>query len=166
MARLDKALGHWWQARTAGERRLLIALALIVAAALYLQFLYSAGLARERLRRSVRVLQTERALLEQQAAEYRRLQAAPTVPPAGGDLGALLRSQATAAGLSDAALRIGNGNAEEINLTFNDILFRDWLTWVEHLRPLHIRLRACRLEAAARPGRVNGSATLIRASSP
>ena len=103
---MKAALRRLWQSRAPRERMVIAVLAAVLGAALYLWLLHSADRARGQLRASVATLRTQAALLEQQAAEYRRLQAMPAPAASPTDLRALVQARADAARLSGALSRI------------------------------------------------------------
>ena len=160
---MKAALRRLWQSRAPRERMVIAVLAAVLGAALYLWLLHSADQARGRLRASVATLRTQAALLEQQAAEYRRLQAMPAPAASPTDLRTLVQARADAAGLSGALTRIDAPDADRVRLTFGAMSFADWLRWVAGLQAQHLRLEAARIEALAAPGLVSITAILARA---
>ena len=159
---MKAGLSKFWLARAPRERRVLIALAVVVALALYLALLQSASRARRQLGRSVTTLAEQARSLERDAAELQRLRSRPA-PPSATDLRTLVTAQAGAAGLSHALLRNEAAGADQVQVAFGAVAFADWLKWVAGLQALHVRLDACRIEALTTPGLVSVSATLIRA---
>jgi len=157
------ALRRLWQSRAPRERMVIAVLAAVLGAALYLWLLHSADRARGQLRASVATLRTQAALLEQQAAEYQRLQAMPAPAASATDLRALVQARADAARLSGALTRIDAPDADQVRLTFGAVSFADWLGWIAALQAQHLRLEAARVEALSAPGMVSATATLSRA---
>lgn len=158
-ARLRKA----WESRAPRERVVIAALAVVLAAALYLLLVQSAGRARAQLHTSVTTLRAQAARLEQQAAELERLRAAPAISASQTDLRTLVQAQAGAAGLSRALVRIDAQDADQVVVVFGAVAFADWLNWIAGLKSQHVRLDACRIEALSTPGLVSVTATLVRA---
>jgi len=157
------ALLRLWQARAPRERMVIAVLAAVLGVALYLWLLHSADRARAQLRASVATLRTQAALLEQQAAEYQRLQAMPAPAASPTDLRALVQARADAARLSGALTRIDAPDADQVRLTFGAVSFADWLGWIAALQAQQVRLEAARVEALSAPGMVSATATLTRA---
>ncbi len=152
-----------WHARAPRERAVIAVLAVLLGIALYAWLLHSATRARAQLRMSVAMLQTQAAGVEQQAAEYARLRAAPAISASKTALHTLVQAQAGAAGLARALGRIDAQNADQVVVAFGAVAFADWLAWIAGLQAQHIRLEACRIEALATPGLVSVTATLVRA---
>ena len=160
---MKAALRRLWQSRAPRERMVIAVLAAVLGAALYLWLLHSADRARGQLRASVATLRTQAALLEQQAAEYQRLQAMPAPAASATDLRALVQARADAARLSGALTRIDAPDADQVRLTFGAVSFADWLGWIAALQAQQLRLEAARVEALSAPGMVSATATLSRA---
>ena len=160
---MKAALRRLWQSRAPRERMVIAVLAAVLGAALYLWLLHSADRARGQLRASVATLRTQAALLEQQAAEYRRLQAMPAPAASPTDLRALVQAQADAERLSGTLTRIDAPDADHVRLTFGAVSFADWLEWVAALQAQQLRLESARVEALSAPGVVSVTATLSRA---
>jgi len=152
-----------WQSRAPRERAFVAVLAVLLGVALYAWLLQSATRARAQLRTSVAMLQTQATGVEQQAAEFERLRAAPAIAASKTDLRTLVQAQAGAAGLARALGRIDAQNADQVVVAFGAVAFADWLGWIAGLQAQHIRLEACRIEALATPGLVSVTATLVRA---
>lgn len=152
-----------WQARAPRERAIIAVLGVLLGVALYAWLLQSATRARAQLRTNVAMLQTQAAGVEQQAAEYQRLRAAPAISASKTALHTLVQAQAGAAGLARALGRIDAQNADQVVVVFGAVPFADWLGWIAGLQAQHIRLDACRIEALATPGLVSVTATLVRA---
>lgn len=152
-----------WQARDPRERAVIAALLLAIACALVI----SVGLAVQRSRAVLRADTVpelrERAMqLEQQAAEYERLRAAPKVTPSQSDLRALLQAQAGAAGLTRALQSLDAVDADHAKVVFGAVAFSDWLNWVVSLEAQQVRVESCRIEALSTPGIVSVTSTLAR----
>ena len=160
---MKAALRRVWQSRAPRERMVIAVLAAVLSAAAYLWLLHSADRARGQLRASVATLRTQAALLEQQAAEYQRLQAMPAPAASPTDLRALVQAGADAARLSGALTRIDAPDADHVRLTFGAVSFADWLGWIAALQVQQLRLEAARVEALSAPGMVSVTATLTRA---
>jgi general secretion pathway protein M len=159
---MKAALRRLWQSRAPRERIVIAALAAVLGAASYLWLLHSADRARGQLRASVATLRTQAALLEQQAAEYRRLRATPAPPASQTDLRTLVQAGIDAARLSGALTRIDAPDAEHVRVAFGAVSFADWLGWIAALQGQHVRLEAARIEALAAPGLVSVTATFAR----
>lgn len=158
-ARLRKA----WKSRAPRERVVIAALAVIVAALLYVLLVQSAMRARSQLRPAVATLRAQAIRLDQQAADLERLRAAPAIAVSQTDLRTLVQAQANAAGLSHALVRIDAPDADQVVVVFGAVAFADWINWIAGLKSQHVRLDACRIEALSTPGLVGVTATLVRA---
>ena len=152
-----------WESRAPRERVVIAVLAAILGVALYWGLVQSAGRARVQLRTSVTMFRAQAARLEQQAAELERLRAAPPATASQTDLRTLVQTQAGAAGLARALVRIDAPDANQVQVVFGAVPFADWLNWVAGLQSQQVRLDACRIEALSTPGLVSVTATFIRA---
>jgi type II secretory pathway component PulM len=160
---MKAALRKAWQARAPGERTAIAVLAAIVCLAAYALLVHSATRGREQLRGSVASLQTQAALLEQQADEYARLRSAPAAPASPTDLRTLVQARVDASHLSGAVTRMDAMDAEHLQITFGAVSFADWLAWIGALQAQHVSLETARIEALTAPGLVGITATLARA---
>ncbi len=151
-----------WESRAPRERAIIAALAVVLAAALYVWLVQSAGHARVQLRAGVATLRTQAARLEQQAVEFGRLRAAPAISASQTDLLAMMQAQVDAAGLSRALVRMDAPDADQVVVVFGAVAFADWLNWIDGLKSQHVRVDACRIEALSTPGLVSVTATLAR----
>ena len=156
-------LRRLWESRAPRERAVIAALAMLLGVLLYIAFAQTAWRARAQLRTSVTTLRAQAAALEQQAAEIERLRAAPAMAASQTDLRTLVQAQADAAGLSRALVRIDAPDADHVVVVFGAVAYADWNNWIVDLKPQHIRLDACRIEALSTPGLVSVTATLARA---
>ena len=155
-----------WQSRAPRERAIIAALAVMLGVALYLWLVQSAGQARVKLQTSVTSLRAQAARLEQQAAEFERLRAAPALSASPTDLRTLVQAQAGAAGLSRALVKIDAPDANQVVVVFGAVAFAEWLHWVDSLKAQQVRLDTCRIEALSTPGMVSVTATLLLAKQP
>ena len=160
------ALRRIWESRAPRERLVIAVLVAVLAVASYLWLLHSAARARGQLSTSVATLRTQAALLDQQAAEYQRLRAAPPPPASPTDLRTLIQARADAARLSGALTRIDAPDADHVRITFGALPFAEWLAWSAALESLRVRLETARIEALAAPGMVSVTATFARAGAP
>ena len=152
-----------WESRSPRERAIIAALAVMLGVSLYVWLVQSAGQARVQLHTSVTKLRAQAARLEQQAAEFERLRAAPALSASPTDLRTLVQAQAGAAGLSRALVKIDAPDANQGGVVFGAVAFADWLNWVASLKAQQVRLDTCRIEALSTPGMVSVTATLLRA---
>ncbi|MDP2241616.1 MAG: type II secretion system protein GspM [Burkholderiales bacterium] len=160
-ARLRKA----WESRAPRDRMIIAALGIVLGVAFYAWLVQSAGKARVQLGTGVTTLRAQAARLEQQAAELERLRAAPAIAVSQTDLRTLVQTQAGAAGLSRALVKIDAPDANQVVVVFGAVAFADWLNWIAGLKSQQVRLDACRIEALSTPGLVSVTATLVRAQS-
>lgn len=156
-------LRRLWESRAPRERAIIAALAMVVGVLLYIAFVQTAWRARAQLRTGVTTLRAQANVLEQQAAEIERLRAAPAVAASQTDLRTLVQAQADAAGLSRALVRIDAPDPDVVVVVFGALAYSDWNNWIVSLKPQHVRLDACRIEALSTPGLVSVTATLARA---
>lgn len=152
-----------WESRAPRERTVIAIMAAVLAAALYVWLVQSGGRAHLRLSASVPTLRAQAVSLEQQAAEFERLRAAPATSVSQTDLLTLVQAQAGAAGLSRALVKIDAPDANQVVVVFGTVAFADWLNWVAGLKAQQVRLDTCRIEALSTPGMVSVTATLLRA---
>lgn len=160
---MKERLRNFWQLRAPRERVVIIVLAAILGAALYLWLLQSAGRARLQLGSSVSALRAQAARLDRDADELQHLRAAPAVTLSQTDLRTLVQTQAGAVGLSRGLLRNDALGANQVQAEFGAVAFADWLVLVAGLQAQQVRLDACRIEALSTPGLVSVTATFARA---
>ena len=157
-------LRHAWESRAPWERAIIIALAVMMGAVLYLWLVQSAGRARAQLLTSVTTLRAQSARLDRQALEYQRLRAAPAATASPTDLRTLVQARIGAAGLARALVRINAADANQVTVVFGALPFADWLAWVASLQAQQVRLDTCRIEVlTSTPGLVSVTATFTRA---
>ena len=152
-----------WESRSPRDRMIIAALAVVVGLLLYLSLVQSAYRARNQLGASVSVLRTQALRLDADANELTRVRAAPAVPAPQTDLRAQVQTQAGAAGLARALLRLDAKDADQVQVVFGSVAFADWLAWVATLQAQRIRLDTSRIEALSTPGLVSVTATFARA---
>jgi len=155
-------LRSFWESRAPRERRVVAILAAVMVVACYLGLVQSADRARGRLIINVTTLRAQAARLEQQAAEYERLRAAPPIATSSTDLRGLVQAQAGAAGLSRALQRIDAPDANQVHIVLGAVAFADWLNLVASLQSQQVRLDTCRIEALSTAGLVSVTATFSR----
>ena len=153
-----------WQSRSPRERKVLAAMAVIVALVLYALLVLSAQRARHRLLPAVFELRGQVVGMDRSVSELARLRAMPVTPATATDLRLLVQSGIDSAGLTSSLTRIEAVDAQQVNVVFSAVPFADWLAWVEAMQVQHVRLNGTRIEALSTPGRVNVSATLVRTS--
>lgn len=151
-----------WQSRSPRERKVLAAMAVIVALVLYALLVLSAQRARDRLLPAVLELRGQVAGMDRSVSELARLRAMPVTPPTSTDLRLLVQSGIDSAGLTSSLTRIEAVDAQQVDVVFSAVPFTDWLAWVEAMQVQRIRLNGTRIEALSTPGRVNVTATLVR----
>jgi type II secretory pathway component PulM len=151
-----------WHSRAPRERLVIAASAALLAIAGYLFVLHSAERARGQLRPAVAALRTQAALLEQQAAEYERLRAAPAIPVSAAPLRTLIQARLDATRLSGAVTRLDASDADHVSMTFGAVPFAEWLGFVGALQAQHVRLESARIEALAAAGLVSVNASFAR----
>jgi general secretion pathway protein M len=160
------ALRRAWESRAPRERIVIATLVAVLGVASYVLMVTSADRGRGQLRSSVATLRTQAALLDQQAAEHRRLEATPAPPASATDLRTLVQARVDAARLSGALTRIDSPDADHVQVAFGALPFTDWLGWIAALQAQQVRLEAARIEALVAPGMVSATATLTRTRAP
>ncbi len=155
-----------WESRSPRDRVMIAILAAVVGAVLYLWLVLAANDARARLGSSVPTLRAQASRLDADATELERVRAARVPPTAPTDLRTQVQSQAAAAGLAGALLRIEAADANRVQVVFGSVAFADWLAWVATLQSQHIRLSTARIEALSTPGLVGVTASFNRPASP
>lgn len=154
-----------WNARSPRERSIIVVLAIVLGATLYLWLIRSADRARARLRPAVMMLQTQQMELERDAAEISRLRAIPPAPASPTHLRTLVQEQVETAGLTGALTAIEAVTPDEVRVVIGSVQFSRWLDWISKLQSLQIRLSSCRIEALSSAGLVSVTGTLVRAPS-
>ncbi len=152
-----------WESRSPRDRVVIVVLAAVVAAALYLWLAQSAQRARTQLGASLTELRAQATRLNLDATELERVRAIPAPATSQTDLRALVQARAEAAGLARALLRIDAPDASQVQVVFGAVTFPEWLAWVASLQAEHIRLDTGRIEALSTPGMVGVTATFTRA---
>lgn len=160
---MNARLRKLWESRSPRDRAVIVALALVVGAALYLALAQTAYRARAQLGSSLSVLRAQALRLDADANELARARAAPPPPAAQSDLRTQVQAQAGAAGLARALLRADARDADQVQVVFGSVSFADWLAWVATLQAQRIRLDTVRIEALTTPGLVSITATFVRA---
>ena len=152
-----------WESRSPRDRVVMVVLAAVVGAVLYLWLVQSAYRTRGQLSASLSVLRPQAIGLDSDAAEVERLRAMRVPPAPQTDLRTLVQAQAAAAGLASGLLRIDAPEPHQVQVVFGSVAFADWLAWVVTLQAQQNRLDASRIEALSTPGLVGVTATFIRA---
>jgi general secretion pathway protein M len=153
------ALAAAWQARSAGERRVITAIAWLVALVIVAAFVWL-PLERSRARLSGELprLRASVASLEQQAEAVRRLKAMPPRAVAATPVAALSGAPASLPGAQVAAL-----DERRIRLTAADVGFAALLDWLVSVQGSHgLRVESARLDALPVNGRVRAELVLSR----
>jgi general secretion pathway protein M len=152
-----------WESRSPRDRVIILVLAAVVGAALYLWLTQSAYRARAQLGTSLTTLRAQAAGLNQDATELERVRGLPAPPASKTDLRTLVQARAESAGLARALVRIDAPDANQVQVVFGAVAFAEWLAWVASLQAEHIRLDTGRIEALTTPGMVGVTATFTRA---
>jgi type II secretory pathway component PulM len=152
----------WWLACAPRERRTIAALIAILAIALFAWLAHSIQKSRAELRNTIPALRARADLVNQQAAEFERLRAAPGATVSPADLRSLVQGSTGTAGLSRAVTSIEAFDTDHVKIVFGAVAFADWLGWVAGLETLRIQIESCRIEALSVPGTVSITAALVR----
>ena len=156
------AWGRLLAGRNARERALAALVLCGVAALCYAWFIATAQRARARLEVGAATLRTQVRVLESQAAEAERLRALAPVRASRTELRALVQTQAEAAGLARALVRVDVLDAGRVQVIFGAVRFADWLAWVAAIQAQQARVESTRVEAMSTPGLVSVTTTLVR----
>jgi general secretion pathway protein M len=152
------AMREAWERRSEGERRVLAAIALLVAAALLLAFVWlPLERTRTRLTAELPLLRASVASLEEQAGVVRRLRTMPARTTSGTTpLGAI--SNANLPGAQVTAL-----DDRRVRVVGADVAFGALLDWLATVQSSHgLRVESARLEALPTAGRVRAELVLAR----
>jgi type II secretory pathway component PulM len=155
-----------WALRTTRERTVIAAVAALAGAVLFLWLVLSATRGRAELRASVTALRGEALRLDRDAAEIERLRAAPPVSASHSDLRPLVEAQCNAAGVGGAVVRVEAAGPDQVSVVFGAVAFADWLSLLQSLEAVHVRLESSRIEALATTGMVGVTATFTRVAAP
>ncbi|MDB5903860.1 MAG: type secretion system protein [Betaproteobacteria bacterium] len=155
-----------WALRTTRERTIIAAVAALAGAVLFLWLVLSATRGRAELRAGITALRGEALRLERDAAEIERLRAAPRVAASHSDLRPLVEAQCNAAGVGGAVVRVEAAGPDQVSVVFGALAFADWLSLLQRLEAVHVRLESSRIEALATPGMVGVTATFTRVAAP
>lgn len=117
------------------------------------------------LQQNILKLRLQSLRLEQQSLQYHYLLGLKTIIPSSTSLDTLLQDHVSHSSLSPSLLRIDVVDAHQVVMVFGAVSFADWIGFVHELKSQHIRVMQCRIEALSTPGRVNISATMVRAAS-
>jgi len=120
---------------------------------------------RSPLQQNILKLRAQSLRLEQQSLQYHYLLGLKPVISSSISLDTLLQNHLSHSSLSPSLLRTNAVSAHQVIMTFGAVSFTDWLSFVQELTSQHIRVQQCRIEALSTPGRVNISATMVRATS-
>lgn len=163
---MSTSLRTLWESRSPRDRTIIVALAIIVGAVLYVWLVLSAERATASLRTSVTTLQAQATRVDQQALEYGHLIGEPRATASPTDLRTLVQARIGEAGLSPGLVRIDALDADRVVVVFGAVGFANWLAWIADLKSQHVRLDSCRIEAMSTPGLVGVTATLVRSKTP
>lgn len=152
-----------WESRSPRDRMVIVVLAAVVGAALFIWLAQSAYRGRIQLGASLSVLRAQATRLNLDATELERARAIPAPPSSQTDLRTLVQARIDAAGLARALVRIDAPDPNQVQLVFGAVAFAEWLAWVASLQAEHIRLDTGRIEALSTPGMVGITATFTRA---
>lgn len=158
------ALTQWFEERAPREKKLLAAVAVVLALALVYDMLWEPAYSgRARIAASLPQLEAQLADVRMQVDEARRLRAAAAVrPPAGLALRDALAASLMQAGVAKAQLTvIGKG----VQVDAKAVPFSAWMTWLDQVsRENRVRVINARASAEEKQGQATVSATLQPAS--
>jgi type II secretory pathway component PulM len=153
------AAGAWWSARSSRERRVLRAIAVLVAGLLALLVWMDSERARARLNAELPRLRASIAALERDASEVQRLRALPVA--AAGAQSPLATLATNGGGLPGAQISILD--ERRVKVTGGDVGFGLLLEWLRNAQATHgMRVESARLDALPTTGRVRAELLLTR----
>jgi len=162
------AVRTYWNARSGKERIALAATAAVVfALCLYAALIGPALAARAQLATDLPRLRAQLEEMRLQQQEVIALRKRLGSAAQSRDLSAFLRSAAANTSLQKAAESIRATPDGKAALSAADIVFDDWLAWIENLqRDFSVRVENCKIAALERPGLVRVEAVFAAAGSP
>jgi len=157
------SLQRRWLARAPQERKLIIAVAAVLLAGLYLWLLYAGSQTSSAMRASLPGLRMQAHTLELQAAEIESLRLLPM--PTGSDSALLpwVQTSAANAGLTEMLTSIEARGVDQVAIEFGAIPFSVWLDWISTLGQQNIQVESVHIESLTAPGLVSVSLLLNRA---
>ena len=160
-----EALSAFWAARSARERSVLLAGAvLVVLAALYAALWDPAMTARQRLSATLPKLRAQLEDMRLQKREIEQLRKALGPSSQSADLRALLRAAAGRSPFPRAVERIEWRSGDRVVVAAASVGFDQWLEWVRLLqRELGVRVDSCEIAALPQPGMVRVEAVFVSA---
>lgn len=157
-----RTLTMWWTARSAADRRVLLALVAGVGVALFVWLLQATVQSRARLLPAVTELRAQADRQGAQADEIERLLALPPSPVSATGLRPLVQHQVDASGLAKSLVSVELVDAQHVKLVFGSVAFADWLLWADAMQAQHLRFAAVRIEAQPVRGQVSVTTTVER----
>jgi type II secretory pathway component PulM len=157
-----RTLTMWWTARSAADRRVLLALVAGVGVALFVWLLQATVQSRARLLPAVTELRAQADRQGAQADEIERLRALPPSPVSATGLRPLVQHQVDASGLAKSLVSVELVDAQHVKLVFGSVAFADWLLWADAMQAQHLRFAAVRIEAQPVRGQVSVTTTVER----
>jgi type II secretory pathway component PulM len=157
-----RTLTMWWTARSAADRRVLLALVAGVGVALFVWLLQATVQSRARLLPAVTELRAQADRQGAQADEIKRLRALPPSPVSATGLRPLVQHQVDASGLAKSLVSVELVDAQHVKLVFGSVAFADWLLWADAMQAQHLRFAAVRIEAQPVRGQVSVTTTVER----
>ena len=157
---MKDAWNRLWASRSLQERRVIAAVAIVFAIALYVWLLQATTQARQRLLPAVAQLRAQAIVQGAQADEIMRLRAMSTPAPSSTDLRQLVQHQVDSSGLTRSLVSIELVGSSQVKLVFGRVVFADWLAWADSVRAQHLRFVTVRIESQSVPGQASVSATL------
>ena len=153
------AAAAWWSGRAPRERRVLRAIAVLVAAVLLLLVWVDSERTRARLNAELPRLRASIAALERDAGEVQRLRALPAAP--AGTQSPLATLATNGGGLPGAQIAIVD--ERRVKVTGSDVGFGLLLEWLRNAQVTHgMRVESARLDALPTTGRVRAELLLTR----
>jgi len=153
------AASAWWSERTPRERRVLRAIAALLAGLVALFVWVDSERTRARLNAELPRLRASIAALERDAAEVQRLRALPVAPT--GAPSPLATLATNGGGLQGAQIAILD--ERRVKVTGGDVGFGLLLEWLRNAQATHgMRVESARLDALPTTGRVRAELLLTR----
>jgi type II secretory pathway component PulM len=159
---LRKALGT----PTVTLQQAVMPVLLTLSLLLYMLLPGTAGVRHRELQTEVLRLRTQALELERQAVELQSLASRASSVPSAESLLLQVRSAAAGAGFGQTLLRSDADGSERVTISTDAVDFNLWLSWLEGLQVLNIRLESARITATDVPGMVSLTATLLGPAVP
>jgi len=160
---LKAAIAAFWAKRSARERTVLLAAAVLVLAAMLYSLLWEPGqAARKSLSATLPRLRAQVEDMRRQQKEILQLRKKLGAESSRGDLKALLQASVARTSFAKAVERSESLSGNKVLVQAGPPPFDAWLEWIEVLqRELGVRVDTCRITALDKPGLVRVEVTFV-----